>query len=109
MAVLGALMTAAFAHSLRQSLVTLNLNADIVRHLDSNLAMLGNLDAPSGTDKATALAIRSRIAEAFVFGFRLIAVLCAVLAIASAVVARWKMPSHTSSSVQDFRRAQAAD
>ena len=108
-AVLGALMTAAFAHSLRQSLVTLNLNADIVRHLDSNLAMLGNLDAPSGTDKATALAIRSRIAEAFVFGFRLIAVLCAVLAIASAVVARWKMPSHTSSSVQDFRRAQAAD
>jgi EmrB/QacA subfamily drug resistance transporter len=108
-AVLGALMTAAFAHSLRQSLVTLNLNADVVRHLESNLAMLGNLDAPSGTDKATALAIRSRIAEAFVFGFRLIAVLCAVLAIASAVVARWKMPSHTSSSVQDFRRAQAAD
>jgi hypothetical protein len=33
--------------------------------------MLGNLDAPPGTDKQTAVAIRSRIAEAFVFCFRL--------------------------------------
>jgi hypothetical protein len=92
-------MTAAFNHSLRQSLATLNLNADIIRQLGSNLAMLGNLAAPSGPEKATALAIRSRIAEAFVFGFRLIAVLCAVLAIVSAVVAWWKMPSQTSRAV----------
>jgi EmrB/QacA subfamily drug resistance transporter len=108
-AVLGALMTAAFGHSLRQSLATLNLNADIVRHLESNLAMLGSLEAPSGTDQATALAIRSRIAEAFVFGFRLIAVFCAVLAMVSAVLAWWKMPSQTSSRAQDFRAAEAAD
>ena len=108
-AVLGALMTAAFAHSLRQSLATLNLDAELVHHLESNLAMLGNLDAPSGTDKATALAIRSRIAEAFVFGFRLIAVLCAVFAIASAVVAWRKMSSRTSSREQDFSAAQADD
>jgi MFS family permease len=91
-AVLGAIMTTAFAHSLRQSITALNLNADIFHHLESNLAMLGNLDAPPGTDEATASAIRSRIAEAFVFGFRLIAVLCALLATSSSVVAWWKMP-----------------
>jgi len=108
-AVLGALMAATFGHSLRQSLATLNLNAEIVRHLESNLAMLGNLEAPSGTDEATALAIRSRIAEAFVFGFRLIAVFCAVLSMVSAVVAWWKMPSQTSSRAQDVRPAEAAD
>jgi EmrB/QacA subfamily drug resistance transporter len=108
-AVLGAVMTTAFAHSLRQSLATLNLSVGVVHHLESNLEMLGNLDAPAGTDAQTTLAIRSRIAEAFVFGFRLIAVLCAVLAIASAVVAWWKMPSETTSSAQDFSRAQSAD
>jgi EmrB/QacA subfamily drug resistance transporter len=108
-AVLGAVMTAAFAHSLRQSLAALNLNADIVHYLESNVAMLGNLDAPTGTDKATALAIRSRIAEAFVFGFRLVAALCAVLAIASAVVAWRQIPSEASSRARDFSGAKAAD
>jgi EmrB/QacA subfamily drug resistance transporter len=108
-AVLGALMTAAFAHSLRHSLSALNLNSETFQQLESNLAMLGNLDAPPGTDQQTRAAIRSRIAEAFVFGFRLIAVLCAVLAIASAVVAWWKMPAETSSRAQDYNDAQAAD
>ena len=108
-AILGALMTAVFAHSLRQSLAALKLNADTIHHLESHLAMLGNLDAPPGTDLQTALQIRSTIAKAFVFGFRLIAVLCAVLAILSAVVAWWKMPSGTSSQAQDFSAAQAAE
>ena len=71
-AVLGAVMTAAFAHSLRQSLAALNLNASIVHQLESNLAMLGSLDAPSGVDERATLAIRSSIANAFVYGFRLI-------------------------------------
>ena len=106
-AVLGALMTGAFAHSLRQSIAALNLKANIVHHLESNLEMLGNLDAPRGTDEATASAIRSRIAEAFVFGFRLIALVCAVLAIASAVVAGWKMPPQRSSQTQDVSAARA--
>ncbi len=99
-AVLGAVMVAAFAHSLRQSLATLNLDADTIHHLESHLAMLGNLDAPPGTDKQTTLAVRSRIAEAFVFSFRLIAVLCTVLAIASAVVAWRKMPGPSPRKVK---------
>ena len=92
-AVLGAVMTAAFAHSLRQSLATLNLNPDIVHQLESKLAMLGSLNAPPGADEQTASAIRFAIAKAFVFAFRLIALFCAVLALASAVVAWRKVPA----------------
>ena len=108
-AVLGALLTDAFAHSLRQSVAALNLRSDIAHHLESNLDMLGNLDAPPGTDDATASLIRSKIAEAFVFGFRLITVLCAILAIASAAVAWWKMPSEKPARTRDLSAAHAAD
>jgi hypothetical protein len=108
-AILGAVMTAAFAHSSRQSLAALNLNASIVHQLESNLAMLGSLDAPPGVDERTALAIRSSIAKAFVFGFGLVAVFCAVLAIASTVVAWRKIPTRRALRAQDFGGAQAAD
>ena len=95
-AVLGAVMAAGFAHSLRQSLSKLNLNASIVHRLESNVAKLGSLDAPPGVDSRAAAAIRSAIGEAFVFSFRLIALLCAVLAVASAVVAWRKIPLQLS-------------
>ncbi len=92
-AVLGAVMIAAFAHSLRNSLADLNLNADIVHELESNVDRLGSLDAPSGTDPQTATAIRSAVTEAFLFAFRRIMLLCACFAIAGAVVAWRKMPA----------------
>jgi EmrB/QacA subfamily drug resistance transporter len=92
-AVLGAVMAAAFTHSLRQSLGSLNLNAGVVSQLESNATKLGDLDAPSGVDSQSAAAIRSAIAKAFVFGFRLIVVVCAVLALASAGVAWRKIPA----------------
>jgi len=95
-AVLGAVMAAAFAHSLRQSLAHLNLNAHVVRQLESNAAKLGSLDAPADVDSQAAAAIRSAIAEAFVFGFRLIALLCAVLAFGGSVVAWRKIPIRLS-------------
>ena len=92
-AVLGALMAAAFAHSLRRSLASLDLNVGIVHQLESNVAKLGSLDAPPGVDSQTATAIRSAIADAFIFGFRLILSICAALAIASAGVAWGKIPA----------------
>ena len=101
-AVLGAVMAACFAHSLRQSLTNLNLNASMVHQLESNVAKLGGLDAPPGVDSQTAAAIRSAIAEAFVFGFRLIMLLCVVLALAGAGIA-WRMiPAPTVAGAPNF-------
>jgi EmrB/QacA subfamily drug resistance transporter len=92
-AVLGAVMVAAFAYSLQHRLASLNLNTSIVHELESNVTKLGGLDAPAGVDLQTTAAIRSAIADAFVFGFRLIMLLCAILAMASAGVAWRKIPS----------------
>jgi predicted MFS family arabinose efflux permease len=108
-AVLGVLMAAAFAHSLRRSLATLNLNVGIVHQLESNVARLGSLDAPPGVDSQTAAAIRSAIAGAFIFAFRLIVLVCAFLAIASAAVAWRKIPPQSPTGEPDFGHVTAAD
>jgi EmrB/QacA subfamily drug resistance transporter len=108
-AVLGAAMTEAFAHSLRPSLASLNLNASVVTQLESNVAKLGGLNSPSGVDSQTAAAIRSAIAEAFVFSFRLIMLLCAVLAVASAGVAWRKIPAEFAPRAPDLGSIAAAD
>jgi EmrB/QacA subfamily drug resistance transporter len=92
-AVLGVLMVTAFGDSLRNSLAALDLNHDLVHELESNVSRLGSLAAPSGTDPQTATVIWSAVAEAFVFAFRRIMLLCACLAIAGAAVAWRKIPS----------------
>jgi len=108
-AVLGAVMVAAFAYSLGDSVAGLNLNADIVHELESNVDRLGSLDAPSNADPQVALTIRSAVAGAFVFGFRRIMVLCAVLAIAGAVVAWRRIPSRNAASAAVFGGVGAAN
>jgi EmrB/QacA subfamily drug resistance transporter len=92
-AVLGAVMQSAFAHSLRQSLTHLNLDTGVMHQLELNVARLGGLDAPRGVDSQTGAAIRSAIADAFVSGFRLIVLLCAALAMASAAIGWRKIPA----------------
>jgi EmrB/QacA subfamily drug resistance transporter len=92
-AVLGIVMVAAFAHSLRDSLSSLNLKSDVVHGLESNVARLGDLYAPAGVAPRTATMIRAAIVQAFVFGFRVIMLLCALLAVASAAVAWRKIPA----------------
>jgi hypothetical protein len=102
-------MAAAFAYSLRQSLASLNLSASIVDQLESNVAQLASLAAPPGVDSQTAAAIRSVIADAFVFAFRLIMLLCAVLAIASAGIAWRKIPTETAARASDLGGVAAVD
>lgn len=92
-AVLGAAMVAVFAHSLGDSLGALHLDANVVRGLESNAVKLGGLDAPANQDSQTREEIEAAIAHAFVSGFRFVMVICACLAITSAVVAFRIIPS----------------
>lgn len=108
-AVLGSVMVTAFAHSLRMAIAGLNLNPDVAQQLESNVAQMGSLSAPSGTDAQTAAAIRSAIAKSFVFGFRLIMLLCVFLAALTAVVAWRKIPAQMDVASIDFGSATAAD
>jgi len=92
-AVLGIVMVSAFAHSFENSLASLNLKADVVHKLESNVARLGDLQAPQEVAPQTAATIRGAVERAFVFGFRVIMLLCALLAVASAAVAWLKIPA----------------
>jgi EmrB/QacA subfamily drug resistance transporter len=108
-AILGVVMVAAFDHSLRSSIRGLKLGADVAGELESNTARLGGLEAPRSADPSSAAAIRSGVAEAFVFGFRVIMMVCASLAIASAAVAWRKIPLQSAARIQDSGGVAAAD
>ncbi|HEV2731371.1 MAG TPA: MFS transporter [Terriglobales bacterium] len=86
-AILGIVMVSAFSHSLQQSLARLDLAPGVLGEIHSNVIKLGALDVPSNVDASTSAAIRTAIIQAFVFGFRIIMLLCAGLAVASTGVA----------------------
>jgi MFS family permease len=108
-AALGVVLVAAFSHSLGRSLAGLKLSDQVVHELQSNVTRLGGLDAPPGTNPETARRIRSAVAQAFIFAFRWIMLLCASLALASAAVAWRKIPSRGAERTADFGRVAAAD
>ncbi len=83
-------MLKAFATRLEHSMVILNLPAGAAQQIRSNLARLGALKVPDNLDSKTSAALQAAIAKAFVFGFRVIMMVCATLALASAMVA-WRM------------------
>ena len=89
-AVLGVVMVATFAHSLRTSISELHLDPAVVHDLEANVARLGGLEAPADSDPQITTNVRNAVTHAFVFGFRIIMLVCTSLAIASAMVA-WRM------------------
>jgi EmrB/QacA subfamily drug resistance transporter len=95
-AVLGSVIVAAFAYSLRTSVDHLRLDSKAIQVLESNVNKLGALDVPASQDQPTRETIRTAIAQAFIFGFRIVMFICAGLAILSSLVA-WRMiPSRTA-------------
>jgi EmrB/QacA subfamily drug resistance transporter len=89
-AVLGIVMVKAFGSRLNQSLAHLVLPAGILEKLQANTSRLAGLQAPAGLDTRTEASIRESIRVAFVFGFRIVMLICAGLALASAAVT-WVM------------------
>jgi EmrB/QacA subfamily drug resistance transporter len=92
-AVLGNVMVQAFANRLQMLLRTLELPGNVLHGIRSEVLRLGDLSVPPGLDTNTTATIRADIGQAFVFGFRLVMVICAGLAIASATVAWRSMPA----------------
>jgi EmrB/QacA subfamily drug resistance transporter len=86
-ATLGIVMVSAFSYCMNQSLTHLDLPADVTRGLKSNEIRLAALAVPSGINSSTGTALRISIDRAFVFGFRLIILICAGLAVTSSVFA----------------------
>ena len=82
-AVFGIVMTWAFNHRLESSLAGLDLQPDVNQAIQSNSIKLAGLEVPRNLDPTTAASVRSAVLESFIFGFRLVMAICALLAVAS--------------------------
>jgi EmrB/QacA subfamily drug resistance transporter len=85
-AVLGIVMVSAFSSRLNSRLRTLSLPADVLREIEANENKLVGLQVPANVSARTAMVIRESVRDAFVFGFRTVALICAGLAVASAAI-----------------------
>ena len=80
-------MVNAFSSRLNRRLVQLSPPPAILEAVRSNETQLAGLPIPSDVSPDMEVAIQESVAEAFVFGFRIVMVICAGLAVASSAVA----------------------
>ncbi len=85
-AVLGIVMVGAFSSRLNSNIQGLSLPAYVVHEIQANENKLAGLPVPANVDRGTASVIRESVREAFVFGFRTIALICAGLSVTSAAI-----------------------
>jgi EmrB/QacA subfamily drug resistance transporter len=86
-AVLGIVMVKAFSSRLEVNLARLTVPTSALQELRANEIKLAGLTVPAGLDQNLQVDVKRSIDEAFVFGFRLVALICAGLSLASAAVA----------------------
>jgi EmrB/QacA subfamily drug resistance transporter len=89
-AVLGIVMVKTFGMRLNSSLARLSLSPAVLQEFQANEIKLADLQIPAALDPSLKIAITASIREAFVFGFRLVMLICAGLSLASSAVA-WHM------------------
>jgi len=89
-AILGMVMVGAFRDHMNQSLTQLNMPFDVIQSVQSSATRLAAIAVPAGIDSSAAAEVRVSIDRAFVFGFRLIMLICAGLSAASSGFA-WRM------------------
>src|SRR5438105_3387616 len=91
-AVLGIVMVNGFGSRLNRSLAGFALPPGILQVIQANEIKLAGLQVPPDLNPGAKTAIKESIGEAFVFGFRIVMLICAGLSLASAAVARLMMP-----------------
>jgi EmrB/QacA subfamily drug resistance transporter len=91
-AVLGVVMMKAFGFRLDNGLAQLSLAPAMLQKLHADEIKLAGLQAPAGLDPGMKSAIKESVGEAFVFGFRIVMLICAGLSVASAAVAWFMIP-----------------
>jgi predicted MFS family arabinose efflux permease len=89
-AVLGIVMVQAFGSRLNEGLTHLPLSPAALRELHSEEIKLAGLQLPADLGLGTRTAITELIQQAFVFGFRMVMLICGGLSLASTAVA-WRI------------------
>jgi predicted MFS family arabinose efflux permease len=89
-AVFGIVLVKSFGAHLDRDLAALSLAPDVISQIHSKEIELAGLELPSSLNASAISAVREGVSAAFLSGFRLILILCAVLSATSAIVAwRW--------------------
>jgi predicted MFS family arabinose efflux permease len=97
-AVLGIVMVNAFSSRLNQSLANLSLPSSVLEAVQSEEIKLAGLPIPAGLSPTAEAAVKESIAGAFVFGFRIVMLICAGMSVASSAVAWLMIPKGTPGS-----------
>jgi EmrB/QacA subfamily drug resistance transporter len=91
-AVLGIIMVLAFRIRLDHALDGLALPAGILQQIHLQEARLAGLQPPARLDASTRAAVTESIRQAFVFGFRIVMMICVGLSLAGAMIALIMVP-----------------
>jgi predicted MFS family arabinose efflux permease len=105
-AVLGIVMVNAFGSQLNRSLDHLALPPDTAQQIKAEEIKLAGLKVPAGLNTDVADTIRQSIGTAFVFGFRVIMLICAALSLAGGAIA-WRMIPAQSNRERDYSWQQS--
>src|SRR5439155_22572544 len=97
-AVLGLVMVNAFGARLAFKLATFSPPPSTLHEIQAGEIKLAGLQLPASLNQSTGAAIRESVREAFVFGFRLIMLICAGLSVASAAAAWLLIPDNMRKS-----------
>jgi EmrB/QacA subfamily drug resistance transporter len=92
-AVLGIVMVNAFAFRLNHRLAQLSLPTGVLQGLYADEVELAGLQVPAGLSPSMKATVKESIGEAFVFGFRIVMLICACLSLASAAIAWLVIPN----------------
>jgi predicted MFS family arabinose efflux permease len=98
-AVIGIVMVYAFRTRLEHTLAHLALSSESQQVIRSQESRLADLQPPPGLDPQTKARVADSIQLGFVFGFRIVMLICAGLSIASAAIAWLMIPSVRDRSV----------
>lgn len=85
-AVLGIVMVSAFGSRLNSTLSELSLPPEVLREIQANENKLAGLQVPRNLDASTAQTVRESVQSAFVYGFRVVVLICAGLSVASSAL-----------------------
>ncbi|MBO0780019.1 MAG: MFS transporter, partial [Ktedonobacteraceae bacterium] len=86
-AVMGIVMVTTFSVSLDQHLALLHLPAGIQQAVQAQTSRLAGIEIPPGTGDQTRKLLEQAIDQSFLTGFRVVVLICAGLALASALAA----------------------
>lgn len=88
-AVFGVVMLAAFRSHLHRDLAQLSVSSTVRQEIQKDELKLAALPVPPELGPAEKQEVKDAIHHSFIFGFRLVLVLCSVLAVISGIFAYW--------------------